>query len=143
MPTLFWKKEAYDALTTAQWNGMRHACEEISLGDKDDRAYAQEPNGGQVWALADDPRVTLQDAAILGTVWANRGSYPTFSTAGTHAEVYARNVTFCANHGIVDADTLDLGESANPYQDVLAAQGAGSAVQAGNGLPGDWEPYYP
>lgn len=127
---------ARDALTDDQREALRHVGEAVSLGES--AIYVDE--GGTEWAIYDDARFTLADAARGACIMANAASFPDFdpkdrSRAGIHAE----DVRFAQERGVVLPDAVPHAEGGDRWAEVLAANNAPAAMKMGS-VPATWRP---
>lgn len=125
------RRTTVNNLTPFQRRIVKLVLDRIELGDP--AAYT---DGTNVWFVWDDPRISLDDAAILGCVAANLSRIPDSYNPDekTRRELRQDVIQFLATKlkpPVTDA--------ADPWAATLQANGAPAAIRAGN-LPETWSP---
>lgn len=125
------RRSTVNNLTPFQRRIVKLVLDRIELGDP-----AVMTDGTNPWFVWDDPRISLDDVAILGCVAANLNRIPNDYDPDTkqRREMRADIVQFLAARlkpPVPDAD--------DPWAATLQANGAPAAIRAGN-LPETWRP---
>jgi hypothetical protein len=120
--TLAFRRSNVNAMTATQKKLMRWVAEKVDLGDP-----AEYQTGANVvWYIFDDGQIGFRDIVMLARLAALLGTLGDFNT---RAELRA-----ALEVGVVWQPDV-WGQTADPYQAALTANGAPTWVRAASGIP--------